>query len=189
MILDKRTVLEAAARGYCTPTNSHKELDAELLTAVVDEILRALAAEQPENSQQVGMSRTPETDAIDATADQNYGTDMYSDMLGHARRLEREVAAAQSQLEAEQRAHNYWQHEFYRVEKMVEAEQDRGEELERQLAAAQSRLDAAKEAIEFLHWMESAAPKTLETLESWREQFEYATNSKLSADKRGDSGS
>ena len=47
MILDKRTVLEAAARGYCTPTNSHKELDAELLTAVVDEILRALAAEQP----------------------------------------------------------------------------------------------------------------------------------------------
>src|SRR3990167_11499639 len=52
MILDKRTVLEAAARGYCTPTNSHKELDAELLTAVVDEILRALAAEQPESPQQ-----------------------------------------------------------------------------------------------------------------------------------------
>src|SRR3990167_8961499 len=109
MILDKRTVLEAAARGYCTPTNSHKELDAELLTAVVDEILRALAAEQPENSQQVGivqvlpLGRTPETDAIDATADQNYGTDMYRDMLGHARRLEREVA--------------YWKQEFYRVEK------------------------------------------------------------------------
>jgi len=59
----------------------------------------------------------------------------------------------------------------------------------RTLAAAQSRLAAAKEAIDFLHWMESAAPKTLETLESWREQFEYATNSKLSADKRGDSGS
>src|SRR3990167_5354714 len=129
MILDKRTVLEAAARGYCTPTNSHKELDAELLTAVVDEILRALAAEQPENSQQVGMSRTPETDAIDATADQNYGTDMYSDMLGHARRLEREVA--------------YWQQEFYRVEKMVESEQDRVEELERQLAAAK---EAVREA-------------------------------------------
>ena len=86
-------------------------------------------------------------------------------------------------------AQHYLQHEFYRVEKMVEAEQDRVEELERQLAAAQSRLDAAKEAIDFLHWMESAAPKTLETLESWREQFEYATNSKLSADKRGDSGS
>ena len=129
MILDKRTVLEAAARGYCTPTNSHKELDAELLTAVVDEILRALAAEQPENSQQVGMSRTPETDAIDATADQNYGTDMYRDMLGHARRLEREVA--------------YWKQEFYRVEKMVESEQDRVEELERQLAAAK---EAVREA-------------------------------------------
>src|SRR3990167_1276779 len=132
MILDKRTVLEAAARGYCTPTNSHKELDAELLTAVVDEILRALAAEQPENSQQVGMSRTPETDAIDATADQNYGTDMYSDMLGHARRLEREVA--------------YWQQEFYRVEKMVESEQDRVEELERQLAAAEEAIEDAPHA-------------------------------------------
>src|SRR3990167_8362662 len=194
MILDKYTLLEAAR--ICEqfpqefaddPVNRGQQMCADTL--------RALAAEQPENSQQVGivqvlpLGRTPETDAIDATADQNYGTDMYRDMLGHARRLERELAAAQSQLEAEQRAHNYWQHEFYRVEKMVEAEQDRVEELERQLAAAQSRLDAAKEAIDFLHWMESAAPKTLETLESWREQFEYATNSKLSADKRGDSGS
>jgi len=132
MILDKRTVLEAAARGYCTPTNSHKELDAELLTAVVDEILRALAAEQPENSQQVGMSRTPETDAIDATADQNYGTDMYSDMLGHARRLERELA--------------YWKHEFYRVEKMVLSEQDRVEELERENERLRKQAEAvAKE--------------------------------------------
>ena len=140
MILDKRTVLEAAARGYCTPTNSHKELDAELLTAVVDEILRALAAEQPENSQQVGivqvlpLGRTPETDAIDATADQNYGTDMYSDMLGHARRLERELA--------------YWKHEFYRVEKMVLSEQDRVEELERQLAAAEEEGPALPEGNE-----------------------------------------
>ena len=48
-----------------------------------------------------------------------------------------------STLEAEQRAReecanaqHYWQHEFYRVEKMVLAEQDRVEELERQLAAA-----------------------------------------------------
>src|SRR3990167_5913218 len=166
MILDKRTVLEAAARGYCTPTNSHKELDAELLTAVVDEILRALAAKQPENSQQVGivqvlplvpqpstvttvtpdpvaqevkikdasLSRTPETDAIDATADQNYGTDMYSDMLGHARRKEREVA--------------YWKQEFYRVEKMVESEHDRVEELERQLAAAEEEGPALPEGNE-----------------------------------------
>ena len=93
---------------------------------------RALAAEQPENSQQVGMSRTPETDAIDATADQNYGTDMYRDMLGHARRLEREVA--------------YWKQEFYRVEKMVESEQDRVEELERQLAAAKEAIEDAPHA-------------------------------------------
>src|SRR3990167_564433 len=93
---------------------------------------------QPENSQQVGivqvlpLGRTPETDAIDATADQNYGTDMYSDMLGHARRKEREVA--------------YWKHEFYRVEKMVESEQDRVEELERQLAAAKEAIEDAPHA-------------------------------------------
>ena len=58
---------------------------------------RALAAEQPENSQQVGI-------------------------------VEREVA--------------YWKQEFYRVEKMVEAEQDRVEELERQLAAAKEQREA-----------------------------------------------
>src|SRR3990167_6329524 len=75
------------------------------------------------------LSRTPETDAIDATADQNYGTDMYRDMLGHARRLEREVA--------------YWKQEFYRVEKMVLSEQDRVEELERQLAAAEEAIREA----------------------------------------------
>src|SRR3989304_134013 len=54
-----------------------------------------------------------------------------------------------STLEAEQRAReecanaqHYWQHEFYRVEKMVEAEQDRVEELERQLAAAKEQREA-----------------------------------------------
>src|SRR3990167_7169997 len=40
-------------------------------------------------------------------------------------------------------AQHYWQHEFYRVEKMVEAEQDRVEELERQLATAK---EAVREA-------------------------------------------
>src|SRR3990167_39665 len=168
MILDKRTVLEAAARGYCTPTNSHKELDAELLTAVVDEILRALAAEQPENSQQVGMSRTPETDAIDATADQNYGTDMYRDMLGHARRLEREVA--------------YWKHEFYRVEKMVESEQDRVEELERQLAAAKEAIEDAPHA-GYCGAPSSSGAEVYEC-RCWKAE----ALSKLGADKGGDSG-
>ena len=51
--------------------------------------------------------------------------------VGHAA-TERELAAQ-----------HYWQHEFYRVEKMVEAEQDRVEELERQLAAAK---EAVREA-------------------------------------------
>ena len=64
---------------------------------------RALAAEQPENSQQVGI-------------------------------VEREVA--------------YWKQEFYRVEKMVEAEQDRVEELERQLAAAEEEGPALPEGNE-----------------------------------------
>src|SRR3990167_3805867 len=133
MILDKYTLLEAAR--ICEqfpqefaddPVNRGQQMCADTL--------RALAAEQPENSQQVGivqvlpLGRMPETDAIDATADQNYGTDMYRDMLGHARRLEREVA--------------YWKQEFYRVEKMVEAEQDRVEELERQLAAAKEQREA-----------------------------------------------
>src|SRR3990167_10421223 len=62
---------------------------------------RALAAEQPENSQQVGI-------------------------------VEREVA--------------YWKQEFYRVEKMVETEQDRVEELERQLAAAREAIEDAPHA-------------------------------------------
>src|SRR3990167_1059328 len=139
MILDKYTLLEAAR--ICEqfpqefaddPVNRGQQMCADTL--------RALAAEQPENSQQVGivqvlpLGRTPETDAIDATADQNYGTDMYRDMLGHARRLEREVA--------------YWKQEFYRVEKMVEAEQDRVEVLERQLATAKEEGPALPEGNE-----------------------------------------
>ena len=51
--------------------------------------------------------------------------------VGHAA-TERELAAQ-----------HYWKQEFYRVEKMVEAEQDRVEELERQLAAAK---EAVREA-------------------------------------------
>ena len=172
MTLDRDTLLEAAERIDALKVDKARCRVLMLTEQAWEEAqyqcsaeLRALAAEQPENSQQVGivqvlplvpqpstvttvtpdpvaqevkikdasLSRTPETDAIDATADQNYGTDMYSDMLGHARRKEREVA--------------YWKHEFYRVERMVLSEQDRVEELERQLAAAQSRLNAAKEAV------------------------------------------
>ena len=44
-------------------------------------------------------------------------------------------------------AQHYWQHEFYRVEKMVEAEQDRVEELERQLAAVAKELGLPQEAL------------------------------------------
>src|SRR3990167_8764149 len=151
--------------------------------------------EQPENSQQVGivqvlplvpqpstvttvtpdpvaqevkikdasLSRTPETDAIDATADQNYGTDMYSDMLGHARRKEREVA--------------YWKHEFYRVEKMVESEQDRVEELERQLAAAKEAIEDAPHA-EYCGAPSSSGAEVYEC-RCWKAE----ALSKLSADK------
>jgi hypothetical protein len=37
------------------------------------------------------MSDTPRTDAVDAIADQNYGVDVYRNLLEHARQLEREV--------------------------------------------------------------------------------------------------
>lgn len=37
---------------------------------------------------------TPRTDAVDAVADQNYGVDLYRNMLEHARQLERELNAA-----------------------------------------------------------------------------------------------
>ena len=47
MTLDKQTLLEAASRGYYTPENSRKELDADLLNAIVVEIL---TAQQPESS-------------------------------------------------------------------------------------------------------------------------------------------
>ena len=46
MTLDKQTLLKAAARGYYTPENSHKELDADLLHAIVAEIL---VTQQPES--------------------------------------------------------------------------------------------------------------------------------------------
>ena len=50
--------------------------------------------------------------------------------------------------ERELAAQHYWQQEFYRVEKMVEAEQDRVEELERQLAAAEEEGPALPEGNE-----------------------------------------
>ena len=152
MILDKYTLLEVRAelsklpidkdrcRILLLPEQAWEEAQDQCIHAVEALLVQVLPlVPQPPTvttvtpdpvAQEVkikdaSLSRTPETDAIDATADQNYGTDMYRDMLGHARRLEREVA--------------YWKQEFYRVEKMVLAEQDRVEELERQLAAAYTR--------------------------------------------------
>lgn len=46
------------------------------------------------------MSDTPRTDAVDAVADENYGTDLYRDMLEHARALERELSEAKEGMES-----------------------------------------------------------------------------------------
>src|SRR3972149_4306404 len=65
--------------------------------------------------------------------------------------------------ERELAAQHYWQQEFYRVEKMVEAEQDRVEEWGGQLAAAggglERQLAAAKEQREAKHIVNSAYAK------------------------------
>jgi hypothetical protein len=45
------------------------------------------------------MRETPRTDAEDAVADQNYGIDIYRNMVEHARQLERELAEAKRELD------------------------------------------------------------------------------------------
>lgn len=47
MTLTRETVLQALARGYCAPGNTHKELDSKLLYAMADEVmaLASLSAE------------------------------------------------------------------------------------------------------------------------------------------------
>ena len=82
------------------------------------------------------------------------------------RRLERELAAQ-----------HYWQREFYRVEKMVEAEQDRVEELERQLAAAEEAIEDAPHA-EYCGAPSSSGAEVYEC-RCWKAE----ALSKLSADK------
>src|SRR3990167_1896135 len=113
MILDKYTLLEVRAELSCRilllPEQAWEEAQDQCIHAVEALLVQVLPlVPQPPTvttvtpdpvAQEVkikdaSLSRTPETDAIDATADQNYGTDMYRDMLGHARRLERELAAA-----------------------------------------------------------------------------------------------
>ena len=37
---------EAAARGYCHPENSHKELDADLLNAICEEVMKITKTEE-----------------------------------------------------------------------------------------------------------------------------------------------
>src|SRR3990167_7678410 len=74
-------------------------------------------------------------------------------------------------------AQHYWQHEFYRVEKMVEAEQDRVEELERQLAAAKEAIEDAPHA-EYCGAPSSSGAEVYEC-RCWKAE----ALSKLSADK------
>lgn len=48
----KQLVLEAAARGYCHPKNSGKEVDVDLLDAICEEIMNALAPTEEETCPQ-----------------------------------------------------------------------------------------------------------------------------------------
>ena len=40
-------VMEAVARGWCSPENSHKTMDGVLAAAITKEVVRALKTEQP----------------------------------------------------------------------------------------------------------------------------------------------
>ena len=45
--MERDWLTEASARGYCTKENEHKEVDAILLKAIVDEIKQAIAELAP----------------------------------------------------------------------------------------------------------------------------------------------
>ena len=38
----KEQILQALARGYCTPENKHKELDSTLINAMAEEVMKVL---------------------------------------------------------------------------------------------------------------------------------------------------
>ena len=41
-------IKEALARGYCSPENSHKTVDVELMMAMTKELLKAFTPRRPE---------------------------------------------------------------------------------------------------------------------------------------------
>ena len=134
MTLDRDTLLEAAERIDALKVDKARCRVLMLTEQAWEEAqyqcsaeLRALAAEQPENSQQVGIVQV-----LPLVPQPSTVTTVTPDPVA-----ERELAAQ-----------HYWQREFYRVEKMVEAEQDRVEELERQLAAAEEEGPALPEGNE-----------------------------------------
>ena len=40
----EQLILQAVARGWCSPENAHKEMDADLAKAITQEVLAALRA-------------------------------------------------------------------------------------------------------------------------------------------------
>jgi len=168
MILDKYTLLEVRAelsklpidkdrcRILLLPEQAWEEAQDQCIHAV-----EALAAEQPEQNPAPQVALTGNRNATDLSAPAAAGPQTAAGQASKAGAPNGRAAREQSNGRASQEsvldtepapaaasatAKHYWQQEFYRVEKMVEAEQDRVEELERQLAAAKEAIEDAPHA-------------------------------------------
>ena len=125
------------------------------------DMIDALAVEQPKQNPAAQVALTGNRNATDLSAPAAAGPQTAAGQASKAGAPNGRAAREQSNGRASQEsvldtepapaaasatAKHYWQQEFYRVEKMVEAEQDRVEELERQLAAAKEAIEDAPHA-------------------------------------------
>ena len=68
-MIDRKKVLEAVARGWCSEKNSHKEMDVDLGEAITDEVVAALKAEPQSASTNTGSQKfVPENIEADELA-------------------------------------------------------------------------------------------------------------------------
>ena len=181
MILDKRTVLEAA-KGECEVPlveqlrsipkdyrtwraiqwdedgreTGHQFIPVGYMMHRAADMIDALAVEQPKQNPAAQVALTGNRNATDLSAPASAGPTPSMAILNTHDTDEARIAALSAALddawvghaatERELAAQHYWKQEFYRVEKMVLAEQDRVEELERQLAAAKEAIEDAPHA-------------------------------------------
>jgi hypothetical protein len=76
------------------------------------------------------MTATPRTDAVDAVADQNYGVDLYRNMLEHSRQLERELTEARADAESYRATANRFAERVAAAEMLFENEKATSTHLE-----------------------------------------------------------